>query len=106
METSDLFPRSLKVVFENLHAIMTIDPRASSLWVIWIRCLSTVFALHLEVLALLHAVVLHVTAQNAESAALRARQELMLALLEVFHGLLVSSSEVAFWCTTFELERK
>ena len=79
---------------------------ATSLWIIRISHKLTVFALDFEMFAMFHAVVLHVSAHDAEAAPEFTLQELMRAFLEMAHGLLVRPSEIAFGRTAFEFKCK
>jgi len=106
LEPGDLLPSSLEIRLEDLNAIVAFDAFATALRIIGIHLLFTVFASNLEVLALLHAMIVHVFADDAEAAALPAWQELVLTLLEVVQGLLIRSGERALWQAAFELESK
>lgn len=106
LEPSNLIPGRLEVCLEYLNTVVTLDTLASALWIVGVHFLLAGFAGHLEVLALLHAMVVHVFADDAEAATLPAWQKLVLTLLEVVHSLFVRSGERALWQAAFKLESK
>lgn len=68
LEPCNFFSRCLQIGLENLDAIVAVDAFATSFRVVWICCLLAILALYFEILTLLHLVILHVPADNAETA--------------------------------------
>lgn len=105
-EHGDLLPCCLQVCLEHLDAVVAVEALASPLRVVGVARLLADVASDLEQLALLHAMVLHVFADDAEAAALDALLELEVAVGLVGQRLLVLADEATTWEWTLEHEGK
>lgn len=85
---------------------MTLYALTTLLRIIWIHFFTTIFTSDLEILALFHAMKLHVFTDDSHTAPKLAWYELELAFRVMLECLFISACELTFRYRAFEFQRK
>jgi len=85
---------------------MTFYALTTLLRIIWIHFFTTIFTSNFEVLALFHAMKLHVFTDDSHTASKLAWYELELAFRVMLERFFICASELTFGYRAFEFQRK